>query len=282
MVAAGGPRAAFDRLVDPDETRRAYAALIDEGCRPARPRPRGASTVSVVVPYFRMEAHVEETLDSIAAQTRPVDEVVLVNDGSLRAQDGLLYRLASERGLRLVSQPNTGLGAARNLGVRAATGRYVLPLDPDNVLEPEFVERCLHALERDDAIAYATSWSRYVDEDGVPLGDGDVGYAPLGNWTTLVDRDNWAGDGTALIRRRIFDQGFAYDTELTSYEDWFLYRRLHHAGLHGDVIPRRLFRYRVRTESMLRTVGLARTERIFDEMNAHLAESEMTWTPRNA
>jgi glycosyltransferase involved in cell wall biosynthesis len=236
----------------------------------------------VVVPYFRIHEHVEETLDSISEQTRPVDEVVLVNDGSLGPDDFIVDRLAEERALKLVTQPNTGLGAARNLGVRVASGRYVLPLDPDNMLEPEFVERCLWALEHEESLAYVTTWSRYVDETGTPLGDADDGYPPLGNWTRLVHGANWAGDGTALIRHRIFDLGFAYSPELTSYEDWFLYRQLHEAGLFGDVIPRRLFRYRVRTESMLRTVGLRRDARILEEMNARLVESGVTWTPRNA
>jgi glycosyltransferase involved in cell wall biosynthesis len=221
---------------------------------------------------------VQETLDSVAAQTAPVHEVVVVNDGAFRAEDAIVDRLAAERGLVLVTQPNAGLGAARNLGVRVASGRYVLPVDADNVLEPDFVERCLHALERDEDLAYATSWMRWIAEDGTPVGDGDRGYQPLGNWTRLVERNNWAGDGTALMRRELFDRGFAWSVELASYEDWFLFRTLHRAGLHGDVIPRRLVRYRVREQSMLRTVGLRHETRIFDEMNALLAEGEMRWT----
>jgi glycosyltransferase involved in cell wall biosynthesis len=279
LIRAGGPRAAYDRLVDPERTRREYLELIETPIAPRTRRVAGAPTVAVVVPYFEMETHVAETLDSIEAQTTRVSEVVVVNDGSLRGPDHALDRLAEERGVLLVTQPNTGLGAARNLGIRVATARYVLPLDPDNVLEPEFVERCLWALEHDERLAYATTWSRYIDEQGEPLASS--GYPPLGNWTRMVDRANWAGDGTALLRRRIFDLGYAYSVELTSYEDWFLYRQLHHAGLHGDVIPRRLFRYRVRADSMLRSVGLRRNERIADEMNALILEGETRWTPRN-
>ena len=278
LIAAGAPRAAYDRVVDPERTRREYGALL-AGSPAPRPRATSAApTVSVVVPYFQIDDHVEETLDSIAAQTAGVDEVVVVNDGAFREADAIVERLAAERGLLLVTQPNAGLGAARNLGTRVASGRYVLPLDADNVLEPEFVERCLHALEHDASLAYVTSWTRWIDEDGTPLGDGELGYQPLGNWTRLVERSNWAGDGTALMRREIFDRGFAWNTELTSYEDWLLYRQLHRAGLHGDVIPRRLFRYRIRAASMLRTVGLRHDRRLFDEMSALLAEGEMTWT----
>jgi hypothetical protein len=277
LIAAGAPRAAFDRVVDPDRTRREYLALLDGPTRRS-PRPGRPPAVSVVVPYYEMDAHVEETLDSITSQTAPVHEVVIVNDGSLRARDGIVDRLASEREVLLVTQPNTGLGAARNLGIRVASGRLVLPLDSDDMLEPEFVERCLHALERDERLAYATTWTRWVDEDGRPLGDGQLGHQPLGNWTRLVERNNWAGTASALIRREVFDRGLAYSVELTSYEDWLLYRRMRRAGLHGDVIPRRLFRNRIRRASMVRTIGHEHVARIYDEMNARIAEGEMTWT----
>jgi glycogen(starch) synthase len=281
LIAAGGPRAAFDRLVDPERTRRDYLDLIDEpGPRPARPAV-GRASVSVVIPYFHMHEHVGETVESVLAQTRPPEEVVIVDDGSFAPPDALMHDLAERHGLRVVGQPNSGLGAARNLGIAVARGRYVLPLDPDNALEPEFVERTLALLEADDSLAYATSWSRYMDEEGRLVGDRPEGYAPLGNWSRLVDDNNVAGDGTALIRRRLFDLGYRYDTGLTSYEDWFLYRQFHHGGHHGAVIPRRLFRYRIRTESMLRVTGLRHTGRIADEMRALLIEREVEWTPPN-
>jgi glycogen(starch) synthase len=280
LTAAGGPRAALQRLSEPDRTRAAYAQLIDEGApRAGRPRRgRAQPTVSVVVPYYRMDEFVEATIRSIAEQTVPASEVVVVNDGSFREQDALVQTLADRHRLRLIAQPNSGLSAARNLGIACSQGRYVLPLDPDNVLEPEFIERCLHAMEADDRLAYVTTWSSYIDERDRLLGP-ERGYAPFGNWSRLVERNNIAGDGTALLRRRWFDIGFAYHVDLTSYEDWFLYRELHRAGHHGAVVPRRLFRYRVRSDSMLRTVGLRNTGLIFDEMNALIVESETQWMP---
>jgi glycosyltransferase involved in cell wall biosynthesis len=279
MAAAGGPRAALARVCDPQATRAAYLTLAGEPRRAGeRAARRAAPSVSVVVPYFRMDELVADTLDSIAAQTVPVDEVVIVDDGSLRSQDAIVGRLAAERGLRLVTQANQGLGAARNLGVRTSTGAYVLPLDADNMLEPEFVERALHALEHDDGLAYVTAWLLDVLPDGRPAQPEPSGQQPLGNWTRLIECDNWAGDGTALIRRAVFDRGLAYDIELASYEDWFLYRQMARAGLHGDVIPRRLIRYRVRPDSMVRSIGHLHTARLVGEMTARLREQEMTWT----
>lgn len=275
---SNGTREALERVDRPDETRSGYVGLVG---RPERPRPRGRSPrsplVSVVVPYFKMDEYVRATLESVLAQSHRRLEVVIANDGSLRAADEMLFDLAREPGVRVVTQPNSGLGAARNFAISQARGRYILPLDPDNLIEPEYVERCVSALERDRRLAYATTWSQYVDEHGRRLALPANGYTPLGNWSRLIDRQNVAGDGTALVRRRIYDLGFRYRSELTSYEDWFFYRELHHAGHWGDVIPLRLLLYRVRSDSMLRTVGLRNTDLIHQEMNALLREVNVSW-----
>ena len=283
LIEAGGPRAAFDRLSDPERTRRDYARLLEEARpRVARRPPKAPPLVSVVVPYFKLDEHVRETLLSVRDQTYPRIEIVVVDDGSFRRQDRVLLELRRELAFTLISQPNAGLGAARNFGIAQARGRYVLPLDPDNLLEPEFVERCVAALEADPALAYVTSWSHYVDETGRRLELPANSYTPFGNWTRMLAEQNLAGDGTALLRRHLFDLGLRYRTELTSYEDWFLYRELRHAGHFGAVIPERLFLYRVRAQSMLRQVGMVNNDAIFEEMDALIAETEMTWTPKNA
>ncbi len=282
VVEGDGPRAALERLQVPDETRAGYLALAGGEARrrpPLRLRSAAPPTVTVVVPYYRMEAHIEETLASVRAQTHPALEVIVVNDGSLRDEDRGLYDL---EGVTVITQPNRGLGSARTLGALMAQGRYVLPLDPDNTLEPEFLERTVRALEHDADLAYATSWSRYMDVDSELLDLPAGGYTPLGNWSRLVDVGNVAGDGTALLRREVLDLGHWWDVELTSYEDWFHFRELHHAGLFGDVVPERLFRYRVRPDSMLRTVGLRQEAVLHAEMHARTIERSVPWMPKSA
>ena len=166
--------------------------------------------MSVVVPYFRMHEHVGETVDSILAQTVPAAEVILVIDGSFSHDDEVVDRLAERHGLRVVAQPNTGLSAARNLGVAVATRRHVLPLDPDNCLEPEFIERCLHALGRDESLAYATTWSRYIDEESRPV-PGDDARLPaarqlVARWST---RTTSPATGPRCSGAALFDSGTA-------------------------------------------------------------------------
>jgi glycogen synthase len=232
--------------------------------------------VSVVIPYFRLERYIGETLESVLAQTHPRIETLIVNDGSLREDDVGLYNGALSEAT-VLTQPNSGLGAARNLGITSARGQYVLPLDADDILEPTFVERCVDALERDPELAYATTWARYVDDEGGPISGDHGGYMPVGNWSRLLERQNVGGTCAALFRRRLFEIGFEYSPDLTSYEDWLLYCDLRRAGYEGAVIPERLFRYRVRDASMLRTDGMPEMTNIHDEIRAHIRENEMEW-----
>jgi glycosyltransferase involved in cell wall biosynthesis len=276
LLEAGGPRAVFEEITDPQRTVDAYVEVARTGPRRRARRPRREPLVSVIVPYFRLERLVEETLGSVLEQTYDTLEIIVVNDGSLRDEDRLLYDLPA--GVRVVTKVNSGLGAARNFGIRASRGRYVLPLDADDLIAPTLIERCVDVLEREPELAYVTPWVEYMEPDGTPISDPSLGYMPFGNWSSLIDQVNVAGTCVALIRRSIFDEGHWYSEDMTSYEDWLLYRELHHAGRHGAAIPERLFRYRVRPDSMMRTTGAPRTARLVGEMDAHMLERTMTWT----
>ncbi len=278
LTAAGGPRERYLELTDAHALRAGYEALARRPVgRPARPRG-AAPLVSVVIPYFRLEATLGETLASALGQTHDNLEVIIVNDGSLREQDAFLYEIDAEPRVSVITQVNAGLSAARNTGARLARGRYVLPLDADDLIDPTFVARCVDVLERDESLAYVTTWVRYLEPDGTPIPGENGGYVPYGNWSRLLDRNNVAGTCAALFRRRVFELGFGYSPDLTSYEDWLHYLELQRAGHYGAVIPERLFHYRVRPQSMMRTDGRPRTELIMGEIAAHLRESEVRWT----
>jgi glycogen synthase len=282
LSSRGSPRAAFEALTDPDPIREAYAELAAAApprrAPIARPTLARAPLVSIVIPYFRLARFVEATVRSAAEQTHPRTELIVVNDGSFEPDDGVLLELADRYPLELVSQPNSGLGAARNAGAAQARGAYVFFLDADNVAAPTFVERCVAVLEADEALAYATSWARYVDESGAQWGAPGRGLRPLGNWSALIEERNVAGDAAAVFRRGMFDRGLRFSQELTSFEDWAFYRRLRRAGLLGHVIPEPLLDYRIRGDSMMREVGAPNAERIEGEVRARLAEVEVAWT----
>lgn len=279
LVEARGPRAVHEELCEPERLREFYLqtaprrATRSSGARWTPPRP----LVSIVIPYYRMSSYVQDTLDSVLAQTHPELEIVIVDDGSFELKDRIIAGLSGRHNVRVAVQPNSGLGAARNFGIKLSRGRYVGLLDADNLYEPRFVERAVEVLETDPEISYVSSWSRFIDEHGLPLGGPAAGYQPLGNFSELLKRENVAGDAAALVRRSIFDRGYWFSEELTSYEDWDFYYRLHAAGIFGHCIPERLMRYRVREGSMVREVGLQETLRLSGELLSSRLASEVAW-----
>ena len=101
------------------------------------------TSVSVIVPVYNKRAYLQRSVDSILAQDLPQMEVLLIDDAST---DGS-YELCKERygsrpEVRILRQPqNRGAGAARNLGLRAARGRYVAFVDADDIIQPGYLRR---------------------------------------------------------------------------------------------------------------------------------------------
>jgi glycogen(starch) synthase len=133
-------------------------------------------------------------------------------------------------------------------------------------------------LEHRSELAYVSSWSRYIDEQGRPSTSA-LGYQPLGNRDLdLLGDEDVAGDAAAVLRRSIFDLGFRYSEELAACEDWHFYRQLSRAGQFGEIIPERLLLYRLRSDSMQSQIGIPKRARILGEIEGLLRESAMQWT----
>jgi glycosyltransferase involved in cell wall biosynthesis len=289
LVRSETPRRAALALSDEDEILDAYRSLVAAEPRRRAQRSRAGARaahrqplVSAIVPYYRASRHVAATIESLLAQTYPRLEIVLVNDGSFEDEDWIVAELSARMPVVVVSQMNAGLGAARNFGVMQSRGRYVFPLDADNMAAPDFVARCVAILEQRPEVAYATSWSRYIDTDGAPRMQPDLGYEPLGNHAELNTEENVAGDAAAVLRRRLFDAGFRYSEELTSFEDWHLYRELQRAGHFGAVIPERLLYYRLREDSLQAQFAQPKRARLLGEIEALMRENGTRWTSSSA
>jgi glycosyltransferase involved in cell wall biosynthesis len=269
----------FEQLTDPEEILDGYERLLasrEASPRPARPARR-EPLVSGVVPYHRAAPWVRGAADSLLAQTHDRLEVVLVNDGSFEKEDAVLEEVARDPRVRVVTQLNRGEPGARNLGACVARGEYLVMLDADNILEPEFVERALAAFERCPDAAYVTCWLRYIDGDGRELDGG--GYVPLGNRVLADDSQNWDGDMLAMLPRALFSElGYRFEPTSGLQSDWELYRTLRDDGRFGMVIPEALARYRVHGESLSRTLAEPVHERSWDEALVRRELRRHRWT----
>ena len=97
--------------------------------------------VSVIVPVYNIEVHLKQCLDSIVAQTINDLEIICVDDGSTDTSLQILQKYAAEDSrFRIITQANAGPGAARNAGLKIATGEFLIFLDSDDWFEADFLE----------------------------------------------------------------------------------------------------------------------------------------------
>ena len=109
--------------------------------------------LSVIVPAYNAEKTIRESLDSILHQTRPVDELIVVNDGSSDGTERILqeYRDAYPACFQFCTVENGGQGRARNIGFDLSTGDWIGYVDSDDWIDPEMYERLIAAAEIEQA-----------------------------------------------------------------------------------------------------------------------------------
>src|SRR4051812_12252844 len=100
-------------------------------------------SISAVVPCYNGEVFLAEALESISRQSRRVDEIIVVDDGSTDRS----AEVAESWGATVIRQPNRGEGAARNRGIEAAKGDVIAWLDADDLWRPRHIEVVAGMLE---------------------------------------------------------------------------------------------------------------------------------------
>lgn len=155
----------------------------------------GRPTVSVVVPTFNEEAHIEATLDRVSAQTYPTIGEVLVVDG--RSTDATRAIVESRGDSRVIDNPERMQAAGLNLGIQHATGDVIVRVDGHCILAPDYVACCVDALRRTGAgmvggamSPVATGWAQVgiAEAMGSPLGAGPARFHAGGSpgWVDTV------------------------------------------------------------------------------------------------
>lgn len=106
--------------------------------------------ISIIIPCYNCSEFIDETIESLKAQTYKNFEVVCINDGSTDNTIDKLKDIKESSGLDLIiiDQPNSGVSKTRNVGIEVANGEYLLFLDSDDIYNRYFVEKLLFAIEQ--------------------------------------------------------------------------------------------------------------------------------------
>lgn len=213
-------------------------------------------SVSVVVPLHNGAATVERTLASVSRQTWRDLEVIVVDDGSTDDGAGLVLAAAArDPRIRLLSQGNAGVAAARNTGAAAACSDYLAFVDADDLWAPEKIALQMSAMTAGGpAVGLVYTWAALIDADDRIY---SLEHRPQAEGWVLRNlcRANVVGNGSSpLIRRSAFEQVGGYDPSLRARgaqgcEDLMIYLRLAEAH-EFRVVRRHLTGYRVTRGNM--------------------------------
>lgn len=176
--------------------------------------------ISVIVPANNAEKTIAQCLDGLAAQTKPADEIIVVDDGSRDATG----EIAQTRGVRVLRQSNLGAAAARNVGAQNARGEVVLFIDADCVPDAHWIE-AMTAPFADVSIVGAGGMKQTNQRSLVPAFiqmEFDYRYAQVRahRYIDFID------SGTAAYRRDVFLKNGGFDPRLFDAEDVDLSYRL--------------------------------------------------------
>ncbi len=192
--------------------------------------------VSVIIPIYNYGNKFHKTLESVFNSKYDNIEVIVVNDGS--TDEYVIKKLQSLehiQNLKIFTIENSGPSKARNFGISKSSGKYILPLDADDMISPEYIQSCVSILKNNNNISPV-----YCDTNHI------------GEISGLEKRPEWSFErllqgpfivNCSMFHKNAFDLCGGYDEDLKGWEDYDLWIRMAKNGFIGKRIPKPLFTY---------------------------------------
>jgi len=203
--------------------------------------------VSVIIPCYNQGRYLDETVQSVLAQTCGDYEIVIVNDGSTDELTNSLLRDYRRPKTRVIHTENRGVSAARNTAIQSATGTYILPLDGDDLIGKEYLQKAVAILDENGNIGIVTCLIEFF---------GAMNYQPvLPPFTVeaMLTRNDLPC--SSLFRREDWERIGGFNNNMTTgWEDWDFWLSLLELEVGVHRIPEVLFYYRIRPGSRERTM----------------------------
>ncbi|MEA5448604.1 glycosyltransferase family A protein [Leptolyngbya sp. CCNP1308] len=227
-----------------------YYQILETAFIPEKP------LVSVIIPAYNAEKFIAQTLFSVLNQTYHSIEILVIDDGSSDRTPEIVKTLAQQYSqIQLLRQANAGVAAARNLGIQAARGEFIAPIDSDDLWHPDTIAKLLNQFDRScSKVGVVYAWSVDIDEQGQFTGGFHAAVVVGDVYKTLICHNFLGNASSTLIRKCCLEQVGGYNPLLKAQqaqgcEDWDLYLRLA-AQYSFAVVPEFLVGYRKQTTSM--------------------------------
>jgi hypothetical protein len=191
--------------------------------------------VSIILPVYNGAATIGGALESVFAQTFTDYEIVVVDDGSTDETASVLASYGNR--IQIVSQPNRGLSAARNMGVRASSGEYIAFIDDDDLWMPEKLAHCVAVLDQDPNCVLAYTGAVRVDLSGAPMQiqNADADRVDSPTMAQMLERPWNVVPCQFVVRREVFERCGGFDQRFvaTCEDMYFLLLAREHGYFRG-------------------------------------------------
>lgn len=227
-----------------------------------------AKKVSLGMPVYNGERYLEETFDSILAQTYRDFELVISDNGSTDRTQEICESYATKDGRVKYHRNARNIGIAPNFNkvFDLCSGEYFKWTDYDDILAPEFLEKCVQGLERHPSAACCYPKTRLIDDKGDKIKDFDPpenassAHAHLRFKSMILDPDHIVSQASGLMRASLVGKTVMHGSYPCSDEVF-----LAHLSLLGDFIelPDRLFYYRIHAKQSTKGVKASERSRVY-------------------
>lgn len=216
--------------------------------------------VSVIVPCYNQEDFVEDTLESIRRQSYKNIECIIINDGS---SDGSLNRIiqfcSKDSRFSYIDKNNEGVAVARNTGISHSSGKYILPVDADDIIAEDYIKECVTVLESHPEIKVVYCRAQKF---------GEVNYEwilpPYSLETELCRNCIFC---SAMFKKDDFDKSQGYNPNMKEgFEDWDFWISFLGHGEKVYKIDKILFYYRIKKISRNNSFNLEARKRLRRQM----------------
>lgn len=205
--------------------------------------------VSIIVPCYNQAHFLNESLNSVLKQSYSNWECIIINDGSTdNTEQTVLNWTKKDNRFKYVKQQNKGLSNARNSGIKTSLGDYILPLDADDIIREDFLDKTVPELLENDDLAIVSCNSKFFEGDITNIINE---LKPKGNTYHYLLYVNQLV-ATSLYRKKCWEQVGGYDEQMqTGFEDWEFWIAITKQGWEYKVVEDFLFYYRKAKKSML-------------------------------
>lgn len=219
--------------------------------------------ITIVTPCYNHGHFLDDMLKSVASTIKATEyEIIIVNDGSTDENTLQILSKLEDNGIKVLHQPNMGLATARNRAIKEAKGKYILPLDADNMLNDDFVDKCCAFLETNNKF-------EIVYTDSIHFNDDTSWYHKVGPFEIFKLINNNYIDACAVYRKSNWINWGGYDGEMPvmGHEDWDLWLNYYFKGASFYYYPIPGFYYRVANNSMNALLSGPNTEKTIQYLN---------------